>query len=127
MTTSGAMETEFAGPDSDDLCCDIVDTVVQSVISFNDDEVMVTLTGGSGLLTVDGEACQWEQFSSIELTGGFFEHPENAHVVGLMTGVLEEWRDKGTKLRLLSAPGKITVLIEDEDNWLPIPCGTVGT
>jgi hypothetical protein len=127
MTTSSEEELDFAGPDSTDLCCDIVDTVVQSVISFNNDEVMVTLAGGSGLLTVDGEPCRWDNFSSIELTGGFYDHPENAHVVKLMTDVLEEWRSNGTKLRLLSAPGKITTLIEDADNWLPIPCGTVGT
>lgn len=127
MTVNESMEDEFAGPDSDDLCCDLIDTVVQSVISFSDNEIMVTLTGGRGLLTVDGEPCQWESMKSIELTGGFTEHEGNAHVMNLMTEVLEEWRRSGTKLRLLSSPTKITTLVEDADNWLPIPCGQVGT
>lgn len=126
MSVSNEDEVLFAEPNSTDLCCDLEGMTVESVITF-DDEIMIKLIGGSGLLSVDGVPCQWEAITELELTGGFLDHPENVKVVTMMTDVLEEWRSKGTKLRLLSAPEKITTLVEDSENWLPIPCGTVGT
>jgi len=126
MTTSNEEELGFAGPESTNLTCDLVDMTVESIISFND-ELMISLTGGNGLLTVDGEPVKWDHITQMELNVGFAEHPENAQIIKLMTDVLEEWRSEGTKLRLLSAPGSITTLVEDTENWLPIPCGTLGT
>lgn len=127
MTANQEEEIIFAEPGDPDLTCNIQNTTITSVVSFNDDEVMITFSGGSGLLTVDGDPQQWDNFEQIELVGGFFSHPENAKVIKMMVDVLEEWRRNGTKLNILSAPGKMTTVVEDRENWLPIPCGTVGT
>lgn len=122
-----AEEVIFAEPGDPDLTCNIEDTTVQSVVSFSDNEIMITFVGGNGLLYVDGQPQQWDSFEQIELVGGLLDHPENGKIIKMMADVLEDWRANGTKLRLLSAPGKMTTVVEDRDNWLPLPCGTVGT
>jgi hypothetical protein len=125
MTASSEYELVYAEPGDDDLACDIIGITVTSVLSFDDNELMITLSGGSGLLNVDGKPTQWENGEVMELVCGFFDHPQNAHVIALMVDVLTQWQNDGTKLRLLSAQGKMTKLVEDDENFLPIPCGTV--
>lgn len=117
----------YAEPGDTDLTCDITDVTVSSVLSFDGYEIMLKLAGGSGLLSVDGEPQQWDSFTEIELVGGFHEEPEYLPITAMIVDVLEEWRKSGTKLRLLSAPGKMTTLVEDRDNWIPFPCTGAGT
>ena len=128
MTVNGEDElVVYAEPGDTDLTCDIVDVTVSSVLSFDGYEIMLKLAGGSGLLSVDGVPEQWESFTEIDLVGGFHEEPEYLPIAAMIVDVLEEWRKSGTKLRLLSAPGKMTTLVEDRDNWIPFPCTGVGT
>lgn len=127
MAQNEAEDVVFAGPDSPNLSCDLDGMTVKSVVSYDGNEVIVVLVGGSGMISVDGEAKQLDNIAEFELFGGFTPHPENNRIISMMADVLEEWRSNGTSLRLLSAPGAMTCLVEDAENWLPIPCGTVGT
>lgn len=113
--------TIFAEPGDTDLSCDIKDIVVQSVLSINDDELMLVLSGGSGMITSDGYPQHFISFEEIQLVGGFHDNPNNGAVTSLIVDVLEQWRAAGTKLRVLGAPGKITTLIESRDHWVPFP------
>jgi hypothetical protein len=117
----------LAEPGDPDLTCDIQETVVQSVVSFNDNELIVTFAGGSGLLHVDGTPQRWDSFSEIEVWGGFADHPENRSLLTMMIDVLEEWRREGTKVSLYSAPGRMTTVVENRETWIPLPCGALGT
>lgn len=34
---------------------------------------------------------------------------------------LEEWRDRAAPLRMVCAPGRPSMIIEDREKWLPVP------
>lgn len=119
--------SEYAEPGDDDLCCDIRETKVNSVTVYGPSEMMLVLEGGSGILTEEGVASHWERITRLELNFGFDEDSGNEEFMQMLADKLEGWRVEGTPLRLLSAPGRVTTLVKDRSDWVPVPCGVVGT
>lgn len=119
--------SEYAEPGDADLCCDIRETVIGSVTTFGQNEMMLILEGGNGLLTEDGVASHWERITRLEINFGFDDDDGNEEFMELLAEKLEFWRKEKTPLRLLSAPGRVTTLVQDRENWIPVPCGVVGT
>lgn len=120
------MSSEFAEPGDTDLCCDIDGTVITSVTLFGDNEMMVILEGGSGLMTEDGVPSHWDSIRRLELHFGYAEGDIDPELMRKLADLLEDWRVKATPLRLLSAHGRFTTLVQDRSTWIPIPC-EVGT
>ena len=112
----------FASPNDTNLTGYLEELVVTSVLSMGEYEVMVILAGGSGFLTINGEVQEYECVKELTLNGAYVDDPKNVEIVQATLGVLEEWRATGMKLQLSAADGKLTTLLDDEGDWVPIPC-----
>jgi hypothetical protein len=110
----------IAQPGDPDLDCDLVDVRIGSVVVDHDSrEIIIGYRDGHG---------RW-----IDITGT--DGPVN-NVTGTvsmmlpdipgdmwanMVGQLESWRDTNTSLRMCSAPGRLSTLVEDRDRYVLIP------
>lgn len=112
----------FASPIDPNLNGYMEDLVVQSVVSMGEYELMVVLTGGTGFITSNGEQQEFSNVKELQLMGSFVEDPANAEIVAMTLDIIEEWRASGSKLQLSAAPDKITTLLDEDGDWVPLPC-----
>jgi hypothetical protein len=77
-------------------------------------------------MTEDGVASHWDSITRMELHFGYSEGDIDPDLMRKWADLLDEWRATATPLRLLSARGRISTLVQDRNTWVPIPC-EVGT
>jgi hypothetical protein len=115
----------IAQPGDPDLDFDC-DNVTITAVVVADRQVIVGLEGGFGWWRCkDGTIAKFEpgddnafvQGGEITMTLEYGTDEWFARYVG----VLEEWRDSATPLRIVQAPGRPSAIIEDRERWLPIP------
>lgn len=106
-------------PDMDIDACTLV-----SYARFNA-EFIIQLEGGFGTWidsTTHEEARVGRSKASIAFG---YVHPQGEEYTEALANnidvILSRWQSEETLLRLVCAPGKFTVLIEDENKFLPIP------
>lgn len=114
---------KIAKPGDEDLCVDVDGVTVAGVVCIGN-EVLVHLTGGWGTIcaesgvTVIEPGDQGECFADSDAVITFRGTSE---LLARFVARLEGWRDTAMPLRLCCAPGRMSILIEDFDKWLPLP------
>jgi hypothetical protein len=111
----------FAQIGDPDLCMDVDGCTLTSVVVM-DREVLLTLTGGFGSWKDNDSTTVVDPGSDdayrYQYTFSASRWPED--LFQGMLDTLEEWRAASVPLRLLGAPGKISILMLDEDNMLAL-------
>lgn len=117
--------SRLAKPGDDDLDLDLDGVSVVAVVVLGR-EVLVRVEGGFGrFVTTDGTEALMPpgdprtgvEFGELVLVlEAMSEEGFAAYLARL-----EEWRARSVPLRLCSAPGRMTTLIEDASVWLPMP------
>lgn len=120
--TAEAARAKLAMPGDPDLDADVHGTTITAVVAAAETrEILVRLTGGSGRWV---DACSGESVDITTLTDGELSArlptmPDD--VWNRYVGQLERWRDQATPLRLTAAPGRVSLLIENRDTFIPLP------
>lgn len=106
----------IALPGAPGLDCDIADLTITSVVTTDDQEILIRLTGGHGQLNGDpvevsnvhvDVRVQWPDMPP-DLFAGFVAR-------------LQRWRDTAALLRMCAAPGRLSVLVDDDGALVPLP------
>jgi hypothetical protein len=126
VTTSN--RHRLAMPGDPDLDCDVDGLTVTAVVSVLETrEVLVRMAGGFGMW-VDSDTAAPVEFApgdpdaGVETVEVRLRLPEmDARVFGEYVGLLEEWRDSAVPLHMTSAPGRCSLLFEDQDRIIPLP------
>ncbi len=110
-------EVAHAHPDDPDLCLDINAVQVMSVFTIGP-EILACLHGGTGFRgdpeVAGHEPCQIDDAAITWRCAG-------RRAASRLARQLNNWQAGRTPLRLLSARGRCTVLMEDERSWLALP------
>lgn len=113
-----------ARPDDVDLDVDIDGISVTAVVLLGDD-LLVRFTGGWGTVGESyGPAVDvlpGEEETSLTAEALVQWSSDSPKIISEYVELLERWRDLGTPLHLVGAPGKMFALLEDEEQWLPLP------
>lgn len=114
----------LAKPRDDDLDLHIGGLRVQTVVRYSGgdgrNELLVRMTSGRGWWTnSSGERIDDATEVSFDVVATY-DNPDPA-VFNTIAERLELWRDNRTEVTMLSAPGRLTTLIADPYNWVPLP------
>jgi hypothetical protein len=82
---------------------------------------MFNLKGGYDKLEYTEEAGYRENDREMNVSMTLALDSSEPGIVEKFESMMERWSNKETVLRLTSAPGKMSMLSEDADNWIPIP------
>lgn len=114
-----------AKPGDPDLTLDLDGVTVVSVVRVGW-EILVRFVGGYGMwVSPDGRVTHFPPGDpKARVTDGEWHlgFPDGSDV--FLTEFVERlnrWRDGAIPLRMCCAPGRMTAVIEDRDNWLPLP------
>lgn len=120
-------EFGFAAPGESDLDFDVDNLTLTSLVVL-DEELCFELRGGVGAWAQSGDVPVAEVPAAEELVNDVT--CEVALELPLSLGTtyrewylarLRRWEDDQTLLRLVSAPGRPSTLMEDTDSWVVIP------
>lgn len=114
---------DVARPSDPDLDCDIDGARVVSVTQY-DGDFIVTLTGGSGRWATNPgrPMVAIDEVTEMELVFGYAATAPG-DLVARIHRLLCRWQDAKTPLRFVSAPGRMSLIMEDDKHMLPIPRG----
>ncbi len=111
-------------PGDADLDLDLFDLRLTAVVRA-DDRFLLQTRGGTGSYTNDGRLVGTDQWPVADITLSFAmtDPPGNEGATDMAYDVLLEWRDRGTGLRLIGAPGRQNVLFEPGGYAVPLATG----
>lgn len=116
-----------ACPDDADLTCNIIGTKVKSIIFDDAQEIFISFEGGSGDLMDNGVLDKWDHLSSFDINIKFPEGDEEIlQILKETADQLTRWKNADTELQLLGAPNRLAMVVENEDNWLPLIYTSLG-
>jgi hypothetical protein len=127
MNYGSFQEQTLAKPGDLDLGVDIDGTTIESVLHV-DLEILVRFTGGFGTYGLgedrveippgceDGELT----FEHIDVNWNMNSHA-NRRVFSSVTSLLDLWRREEAVLHLCMCDTRISMLIKDEEIWIPLP------
>lgn len=125
VTVMSDVAALIAQPGDPDLDID-VDGVTLTAVVREGPHLLVAGSGGYGAwVGVDGEPAVFapgdESSKITELNlNGYFPNSDEEFLAEF-SARLEQWRDQQVPVRICGAPGRMTTLIVDRDNWLPFP------
>lgn len=117
---TAAPEPEIARPTDADLDVDLSGVTIRQV-GLQDGVADIAFGGGCGSITAHGE-----RHDVLGTFRGRFELLPAAGVPGAdaaffrCLATVDRWRHDGVPLRVIGAPGRMTVFMEDEQHWLPV-------
>jgi hypothetical protein len=121
VTDTGNISSRLAMPGDPDLDLDVHAITVTSAVAVTETrEVLLHLRGGHGW---------WVDAATAELVATDVCDSQVSMRLPDMTGdvwtsyigLLERWRAEGTLLRMISAPGRMSLLIENPESFIPVP------
>lgn len=119
--------SQLAMPGDPDLDADIDGLVITSVVAF-DDTRRILIHGGDAhgrFVDTTGQVADHPpghptaRITAVELSCRMPDMPD--HLWADYVSTLCRWRDEAVPLRMTSAAGRVTMLIEDRDRFLPFP------
>ena len=114
--------TRIARPGDPDLDCDLTGmTILSVVVADASREILLFAVGGCGTWVDDttGDLVDVPCVDHAEVTVRLPDMPPD--VFAGYVAQLERWRAAATRLRMCSAPGRATLLIENRSTFLPLP------
>ncbi len=108
-----------ASPDDDDLDADLVGLAITAVVDM-DQRILAHARGGHGYLA-DGSGGRNHFQGQGDFTFTIHMAGAPAMLFDHYVTVLEQWRDSDTPVRLLSAPGRASVLTDPDGRSLALP------
>jgi hypothetical protein len=119
--TRAETEALLAMPGDPDLDCDVTGLVVTAVVTRDDSrEILIHASGGHGRWTdADGFDIDVDGIKHADLSARLPSMPDEPWADYLRT--LHRWRDDAVPLRMTAAPGRVTLLIENAETFLPFP------
>lgn len=105
----------FAKPGDPDLDMDVHDTVVVALVRCAND-VLIDCAGGHTIGAGGPEAV-----SAVRFTLAYPDSDISGHLLDTICARLEAWRDRRTRLRVCTAPGRIATMSEHERSWVGVP------
>lgn len=109
-------------PGSPDLDCDVDGLVLTAVVVEPDSqEILLHAKSGHGWW-VDSNTGEIANDLDVARCDCRMRYPDMPPpLFAEYARLLEEWRDQGTPLRMTAAPGKVTLLIDPPDRFVPLP------
>lgn len=104
----------IAKPGDPDLDCDLDGLTVTSVVTTDDCELLIRLTGGAGTFP-DGPVHD----GSADLRAWFPDTPPD--LFAAFVARLQRWRDTAARMRMCAAPGRLTLLLNEAGDFVPWP------
>lgn len=128
MSGRGQVAAQLAMPGDPDLDADVDGITITSVITVDETREILILGGDAHGRFLDANSGEMvdllpgdpvARIHTVELSARLPGMPDQPWVDYVAT--LHRWRDQATPLRMCSVPGRVTLLIEDRDTFLPFP------
>lgn len=113
------IDPPISWPGDEDLIHDTAGVTITAVVVVGD-EVWIHATGGVGWWEGDdGERVYLDRVDDIDIRVGFKD--VTAGAVRWLIDQLNDWRDRGTGVRITMAPDRLGRIGESETVWIPFP------
>ena len=113
-----SFENKLAKPNDPDLDLDLDCVTIKAVVVV-DREILVQFEGGFGRWFSEGKMSEVDAVLDGQITARIPDGSDK--MFATLVGRLVEWRERQTPLRMCSARGRLTTLIEDRGKWIPLP------